>query len=268
VSYRLAPDHPFPAAVEDCYAALRWAADPARSGSALPPNADRSRVVVGGDSAGGNLACVLASLARDGLDPDLRPVPGDARVNVVHLLLLQPVLFASPRDIEDWTAMPPPRTELLHPAVARFFVESYFGGPGAAADADAHGLSDYARFQRIIRTDRRAAPLLAGAAGLPPTTIVSAELDHLRLDNAAAFEQLSSAGVPCTHLVYSNVPHGFMIFFFLPSARAAFLATVQDMAHVFAFRGGGGGGGRASAAGRAVARRDAVDRGQRAARAG
>ena len=76
VEYRLAPEHPFPAALHDAYAALSWLAATAAPGPSRPQplaSADLARLAVGGDSAGGNLAAVLAVLARDKLDPEVTP---------------------------------------------------------------------------------------------------------------------------------------------------------------------------------------------------
>jgi len=79
VEYRLAPEHPFPAALHDAYAALTWLAAAAAPGRSRPPplaSADLARLAVGGDSAGGNMAAVLAVMARDKLDPEVTlPLP-------------------------------------------------------------------------------------------------------------------------------------------------------------------------------------------------
>lgn len=85
VDYRLAPEHPFPAAVEDCWTALRWAVDHAEA-----LDVDRSRVAVAGDSAGGNLAAVLTHLAREAAGPQL-----------VFQLLLYPVTSGH----QDWDSV-------------------------------------------------------------------------------------------------------------------------------------------------------------------
>lgn len=86
VDYRLAPEHPFPAAVQDCYRAMEavWRKEK------LPPNADPEHAgfVVAGDSAGGNLSFVMASLARDGINADLEP--SATQIKVKHALLLYP----------------------------------------------------------------------------------------------------------------------------------------------------------------------------------
>ena len=73
--YRLAPEHKFPAAIFDSYEALRWVSSEPDD---LKKYVDFSKgMIIGGDSAGGNIACVLASLARDKLGPDLKPVEND-----------------------------------------------------------------------------------------------------------------------------------------------------------------------------------------------
>jgi acetyl esterase len=185
VDYRLAPEHPFPAAVEDC-----WAAYAAIAGNAAPWDADPRRIAVGGDSAGGNLAAVVALIARE----KRAPAP-----------CLQLLIY--------------PATDLAnaHPSVAAFgkgylltqaMIESFMGhyAPEAAA-----------------RRDWRASPLLArDLCGLPPAFVQTAGFDPLQDEGAAYAKALAAAGVRAEHRHYPGLLHGYLqLAGHSPAARAA-----------------------------------------------
>lgn len=173
VDYRLAPEHPFPAAVEDCYAALTWVA-----ANAAGLGADPQRLAVCGDSAGGNLAAVLTLLAREG-GPAIR-----------YQLLIYPVTTAAPGDL-------PSHAEFGEGYVLSFKAMRYFSGHYFGASATA--------------PDFRGAPLLAGdLAGLPPALILVGGYDLLRDDGVAYADCLAEAGVPVTLIEYSGLSHGFI----------------------------------------------------------
>ena len=184
VDYRLAPEHPFPAALEDALTATRWAYDPAdRLG------ADRNRLAVGGDSAGGNLAAVVAQLG---------PVP------LRFQLLLYPVT-----DLRGGTASYEEHATgyYLTASEMSWFVGHYLSGGRGAAD------------------DARVSPLLADdvtVALTPPALIVTAEYDPLRDDGLAYAERLRAAGVDVTTVHYDSMMHGFVsLADFLDDGRAA-----------------------------------------------
>ncbi|GIU84886.1 MAG: acetylhydrolase [Acidimicrobiales bacterium] len=172
VDYRLAPEHPFPAAVEDCDAALSEA-----HARAPELGLDPRRMGVGGDSAGGNLAAVCSLLARDRGDPPLR-----------FQLLVYPVTVLGDRF--------PSRTEYARGCILtrehmRFFEQCYLQGHRPAADW-------------------RASPLDApDLSGLPETHLVLAELDPLRDEGRAYAEALAAAGCEVTVDEVSGVPHLF-----------------------------------------------------------
>jgi acetyl esterase len=174
VGYRRAPETPFPGPAEDAYAATCWLAE-----HAAELGAGGERLVVCGDSAGGNLAAVVALMARD---------RGGPRID--HQVLLYPTLmpparadFASHR--ENATGYGLRRSEIL------WFWDHYL-----AAEED--GLQPYA------------SPLLApDLAGLPPASILSAEYDLLRDESLAYAERLREAGVPADVHVYPGMIHGF-----------------------------------------------------------
>jgi len=172
IDYRLAPEHRFPAAVDDCYAATEWAA-----ANAATLGADPKRVAVGGDSAGGNLTAVVAQLARDRGAPSLR-----------FQLLVYPATDAgydTPSYHENATGY------LLELDGMRWFYDHYLGG---ASD----------------RSDPRASPLRTrDLRGLPPALVITAEFDPLRDEGERYAVRLREAGVPVTLHRYDGMIHGF-----------------------------------------------------------
>lgn len=171
VDYRLAPEHPFPAPLADSLNALRWAHD-----NASELGIDPTRIAVGGDSAGGNLAAVVAQL---------RPV--DLR----HQMLIYPVTDArrgsqSYRDNAEGYR--------LTAASMKWFCDHYLSG--------GHGSED----------DPRVSPLCApesALAGAPPALVITAEYDPLRDEGEEYARRLIAAGVPCTLTRYYGQIHGF-----------------------------------------------------------
>ena len=171
VDYRLAPENRFPAAVEDAWAATAWVAEHAAS-----IGADPRRIAVGGDSAGGNLAAVVALRARDhGLSLALQ-------------LLVYPVTdrsFDTPSYRECASGY------FLTLDSMRWFWDHYLGPDGDGADPEASPL--------------RAADL----AGVAPGLVVTAEYDPLRDEGEAYARRLEEAGVPVTLSRYDGMIHGF-----------------------------------------------------------
>jgi acetyl esterase/lipase len=173
VDYRLAPEHPFPAACDDAMAALHWVAGHARD-LAIDP----ARLGIGGDSAGGNLAAGLALTARDRGGPSL-----------IAQLLVYPMLDRHDAESEVSRAAGAP---LLDAEEIRFAIRSYTG-----ADA--------------LPANPRAVPLLAeDFSGLPPAAILAAEVDLLLIDAERYAEVLAAAGVPVDLEVAKGVVHGFL----------------------------------------------------------
>ncbi len=172
VDYRLAPEHRYPAAHEDCYAATEWAA-----ANAAELGADASRLAVGGDSAGGNLAAVVALRARDEHGPAIR-----------FQLLVYPVTdhnfeTASYRENADGY--------LLTRDGMKWFWNHYLGPDGDGAEP-------------------HASPLRAeNLAGLPPAHVITAEYDPLRDEGEAYARRLEEAGVPVTLTRYAGQIHAF-----------------------------------------------------------
>jgi acetyl esterase/lipase len=176
VDYRLAPAHPFPAAVDDCYAALTWAAEHAADLGAAAGEAAAPRIGVMGESAGGNLSAVLCLLARDRGGP-----------KISHQALLYP-----PTDMTRVSGTAANSLIISEPDM-RAFRRLYLG------DADP--------------ADPRASPLLAADhGGLPPALIQVAEHDPLRDDGVRYAAALRSAGVPVRFTEYVGMPHGYLNF--------------------------------------------------------
>ncbi|MCG8443362.1 MAG: alpha/beta hydrolase [Caulobacterales bacterium] len=174
VDYRLAPAHPFPAAVEDALAAFDWAS----GAGAGEIGVDPARLAVGGDSAGGNLAAVVAQARRT------RP-PGPA-----FQLLLYPWLQLAETNRKRLKVM---EGHLMSAAVIETTRRSYL------AEADP--------------LDPRVSPLMAGdVAGLAPAYIITCGLDPLAAEGRAYAERLSAAGVRVRHEHYERMTHGFMQF--------------------------------------------------------
>ena len=172
VEYRLAPEAKYPAAADDCYAATRWVAE-----HAAELGADPSRIAVGGDSAGGNLAAAVALMARDRGGPAL-----------AYQLLIYPVT-----DHDFGTVSYQDNSEGcgLSTRDMQWFWDQYL--PGAA-----EGKEPYA-------SPARASSL----AGLPPALVITAEYDVLRDEGEAYAEALRAAGVPATATRYDGMIHGF-----------------------------------------------------------
>lgn len=176
VGYRLAPEHRFPTALEDCYAATQWAADHAQE-----LGMDAARIAVCGDSAGGNLATTVAMLARDRQGPKL-----------AYQLLFYPVTDARP----DISSCYPSRIEngsgyLLTSAAMNWFFSHYFSNPDDAANP-------------------LASPIIGVLTGLPPATVITAGYDPLHDEGKAYADALRDAGVPVKCLPNPGMIHGFM----------------------------------------------------------
>lgn len=177
VDYRLAPEHPFPAASDDCLAATRWAA--AHAGEI---GGDSSRIGVSGDSAGGNLAAVTALRLRDEGGPALKAQ-----------LLIYPVVDADPDAYPSMTENAD--GYLLTRADMNWFVGHYVRDPAALASP-------------VLR------PIKATShAGLPPALVITAEFDPLRDEGNAYAARLAAAGVAVEHRCYEGAIHGFYTFF-------------------------------------------------------
>lgn len=178
VDYRLAPEHPFPAAVDDCHLALEWVA---RNATAL--GGDPRRIVLAGDSAGGNLATVIALAARK------------EKIPVVYQTLFYPSTNMSSTDYPSH----------------RQYGQGYMLTTKAMDAFRAFYLPNEADCRKP-----RASPLLASEADLklmPPTLIMLAGCDPLRDEGQAYADRLRAAGVDVTCLLEKQMIHGALNFY-------------------------------------------------------
>ena len=173
VEYRLAPEHPFPAAIEDAYAATRWTAE-----RAVELGIDRRRLAVGGDSAGGNLAAVVSLMARD------RGAPG-----IALQALLYPI---TDRDLETASYLKYADGHLLTRDAMAWFWNHYLP-PGVSPD---HPYISPLRAKDL--------------SGLPPSLVMTAECDPLCDEGNAYARRLEAAGVRVTLSCYPGMIHGFV----------------------------------------------------------
>ena len=185
VDYRLAPEHPFPVPVEDCYAATVWVAEHANE-----LGVDPARLAVMGDSAGGNLAAVVCLMARDRGGPPIA---------------LQILLYPSVELVDEF----PSKTENANaPILTKRDMENcpklYFHNSDRQM------------------SDPYASPLRADHQGLPPALVQTAQFDPLRDEGAAYAKALSEAGVEVRYTNYVDAVHGYISLpRVVPAARQA-----------------------------------------------
>lgn len=174
VDYRLAPEHPFPAAPDDCWAALRWLV-----ARAAALDVDPLRVAVGGESAGANLAAGLAQRAREAGGPPL----------VLQMLVYPTTDLFFTLDLPSYRLLDEPY--FLTRAQMQWYYECY-----VPAGVD--------------RNDLRLSPgLAADLSRLPPAQIITAEFDPLRDDGQRYAERLRAAGVPVEYRCMPGMIHGY-----------------------------------------------------------
>jgi acetyl esterase len=191
VDYRLAPEHRYPVAVDDCYAVLEWTAAHLREISGR----DDVPLIVAGDSAGGNLTAVMALRARDRNGPA-----------IALQVLIYPVTdvdFDRPSYLE-------PENQLILTRDAMIWFWDHYA-------------PDVAR-----RTEPDASPLHATSfAGLPPAVVLTAEHDVLRDEGEAYAERLREAGVPVEAKRHAGQTHGFFTILLLPGSERGFQQVVK-----------------------------------------
>lgn len=172
VAYRQAPEYKFPTAHNDSYAAYKWVVDNAAS-----INVDPAKVAIGGESAGGNLAAAVSMMARD----SSITVP-------VHQLLVYPIAdynFAT-ESYQEYANAKPLSTPLM-----QWFFNHYLNSPAEGNDP---------RISLVKVTD---------LSGLPPATVINAEIDPLQTEGQSFADKLKAAGIPVTSQVYEGVTHEF-----------------------------------------------------------
>ena len=196
VDYRLAPEHRFPAAVDDCYAAVKWVEQNAAS-----IGVDANRIAVAGDSAGGNLAAVMCLLAKQKGGPQ-----------IVYQLLIYPVT--------QWKA----ETGSMNSFAEGYFLEKktmhwFFDQYAAGHDPN----------------DWRLSPLAAqDLSGLPRAYVVTAGFDPLRDEGKAYADKLNRAGGAAVHIDYPGMVHGFFnMSAVVPTAKSAIADAAKSLRAVF-----------------------------------
>jgi acetyl esterase len=177
VAYRLAPEHRYPAAVDDCHDALLWA-----TANAEQLGVDATRLAVAGDSAGGNLAAAVAIMLRDRGGPALR-----------HQLLIYPVTD------QDYSLA----------SYAENGGGEYFLGEAGMRWFWGHYLGDVATEDAPLAAVLRTTDL----SGLAPATVITAEYDPLRDEGMAYAERLKAAGVAVDAAIAPGMIHGFFSMF-------------------------------------------------------
>ncbi|ERG65702.1 alpha/beta hydrolase [Exiguobacterium chiriqhucha] len=187
VDYRLAPEHPFPAGLNDCFRAVEWVYDQADE-----LNVRNERIAVAGDSAGGNLAtaCCLLDRAKQ-LN----------RINYQALVYPVVNLGSIPTDDYEWK---------LDDYEIKHHHDLIRGVVMALGDSD--GLLNHVYLQgKAELTDPLVSPLFADdVTGLPPALIITAEYDYLRLEGEAYAHKLARDGVPTRLIQYRGMDHAFM----------------------------------------------------------
>ena len=179
VDYRLAPEHVFPAAFDDCLAALHWTFNNAES-----IGANKQRIAVGGDSAGGNLAACVCIAARE------------AKLDVRFQLLVYPVVEP---DFENVSYTENADGYFLTKNLMQWFWDQYVP-------------------DNSLREDVRVRPLSGSLAGLPPAWVLTAGFDPLRDEGLNYAQVLKAAGVTVATAQTDDTVHGF---FTMPVAGGA-----------------------------------------------
>jgi acetyl esterase len=191
VDYRLAPEYQFPTPVDDSYAALEWV------GAHLKEIAGSEDVplIVGGDSAGGNLSAVMALRARDRGGP-----------SIALQVLIYPVTDA---DLDRPSYVDPENQLLLDKAGMIWFWDHYVPDVSQRSDPDASPLQ------------------AADLSGLPPAVVLTAEHDPLRDEGEEYARRLEEAGVPVNFKRYDGQVHGFFQLLLLPGSELGFQQVVK-----------------------------------------
>ncbi|MFA5566078.1 MAG: alpha/beta hydrolase [Acidimicrobiia bacterium] len=195
VDYRLAPENPFPAAVDDCWSVLEWLGSHAGE-----LGGDPNRIAVGGDSAGGNLSAVLALMARDAGGPKIKAQ-----------LLVYPAVDMTAQNIEKYPSL----TENAEGYLLTLDSMVWFGE---------QYLTDEQQ-----RNDWRVSPMLAtNHAELPRALVITAGFDPLRDEGTAYAKKLSDAGVETEHLHYPTTIHTmFQLGPVIPAGAEAISAAAE-----------------------------------------
>ena len=196
VEYRLAPEYPFPAALNDCYSLLGWVRE-----NAFEIGGDTSRICLMGDSAGGNLAAALTLRFRD----EKMPQPA-CQVLIYPWVTFVDILYYS----RIYFGLCADKTYVIDDAFLRQVRSDYMGD---LADERNPYLSP---LEATLTPD------------LPPALVITAECDPLRDGGRAYARKLESAGVDVVHMEYSGMIHGFMNFHMFISDAVDAMKQIRD----------------------------------------
>jgi len=189
VDYRLAPEHPYPAGLTDCFDAVRWVHDHADE-----LGVDPEQIAVAGDSAGGNLSTVCALMDRD------------KQTNLIkYQVLIYPTVNMAGAEVEGYKWSLDNYEIRNH----REYIERALGFMGSG-ERKGPQLHDLYLQGRAEVTDPYMSPLLADLHGMPDTLIITGEFDFLRFENEAYARKLARSGVNTTVIQYNGVDHAFM----------------------------------------------------------
>ena len=206
VDYRLAPEHPAPACFDDCWAVVRHL-----SRDASEVGGDATRVAVTGDSAGGNLAALVAIAHRDAVragGPDAPAAP------LRHQALVYPAVDLT---LASTSIHARPHAPVLPRRTIDRFLEHYLTG------------------SHLGPADPAVSPLHADLADVAPALVITADNDPLEDDGERYADALRAAGVPVRYTRYEGVPHGFLTFpGAAPAARQALAELVQELGRALA----------------------------------
>ena len=196
VEYRKGPEHKFPTAHNDAFAAYQWALKNAAS-----MKADPAKVAVVGESAGGNLACNISIMARD-----------KGIMAPLYQVLVYPV---ANNDMNSESYQKYAAAKPLNKPMMEWFAKNYLGDMSKAADP-------------------RISLVKANLRGLPATTIISAELDPLMTEGKKLSDALNAAGVTVNYKLYSGVTHEFFgMAAVVPEAKEAQGVAIADLKKAF-----------------------------------
>lgn len=196
VDYRLAPEHKFPAAPDDCFAALKWV-----DAQASAIGVDGNRLAVAGDSAGGNLSAVVCHMAK---------AQGGPQIQFQALIYPTTIAHSDTPSMKAFQA-----GYLLEREAMDWFFDSYV--------PKGQDLKDW-----------KLAPYHGDCAGLPPALVVTAGYDPLKDEGKAYADKMKAAGVPVEYVDYPAMIHGFYnLGAVLPQAKGAIQMTAQRIAKSF-----------------------------------
>jgi acetyl esterase len=196
VDYRLAPEHKFPAAADDCFAALKWVAAQA---SAI--GVDANRIAVCGDSAGGNLSAVVCQMAKAAGGP-----------HIVYQVLMYPTTIAHAKtgSMKDFE-----RGYFLEREAMDWFFDAYV--------PKGHDMKD-----------PKLAPFWGDVKGLPPAYVITAGFDPLKDEGKQYADKMSAAGVHVTYKDYPALVHGFFnMSAVVPQAKEAIAEVAAKLRGAF-----------------------------------